>query len=51
MKNINRRQLDYLLSKGFQYGKDIHHTVGKGKKKTYFVTESKKVMDCLKEID
>ena len=50
MITINRRQVDYLLKNGFQYGKDIHHTVGKGKKKSYFATESPKVLDCLKKI-
>ena len=50
MIKIDIRQRDYLLTKGFKYGKDIHHTVGKGKKTTYYATESKKVLDCLKEI-
>ena len=50
MITIDRRQRDYLLKNGFKYGKDIHHTVGKGKKKTYYATESQKVMACLNKI-
>ena len=50
MITIDRRQRDFLLKNGFKYGKDIHHTVGKGKKKTYFATESQKVLSCLEKI-
>ena len=50
MIKIDKRQRDYLLKNGFKFGDHIHHTVGKGNKKTYYATESKKVMDCLKEI-
>ena len=50
MINIDTRQRDYLLKNGFKYGEDIHHTVGKGKKKTYYATESRKVLECLKNL-
>ena len=50
MIKIDRRQRDHLLENGFRFGDHIHHTVGKGNKKTYYATESKKVMDCLKQI-
>lgn len=50
MINIDARQRDYLLKNGFKYGEHIHHTVGKGKKKTYYATESKKVLECLNNL-
>ena len=50
MIRINIRQKDYLLENGFKFGKDLHHTVGAGKKKTYYATESEKVMNCLNKL-
>lgn len=50
MIKIDKKQLNYLLKNGFKFGENLHHTVGKGNKKTYYATESKKVLDCLKQI-
>lgn len=51
MIKIDKRQRDYLLNNGFKFGEHIHRTVGKGNKKTYYATESRKVLDCLKQIN
>lgn len=51
MIKIDRKQRDHLLNNGFKFGEHIHHTVGKGDKKTYYATESRKVMECLKQIN
>ena len=51
MVKIDKRQKDYLLECGFVFGRDLHHTVGKGKKKTYYATESEKIIECLKKLE
>lgn len=44
MLKITKNEKDYLVSKGFKFGSDLHRTV---KNHTYYVTESKKCMSVL----
>lgn len=39
-----------LSSMGFKFGPDINKTVGNGKKKTYYATESYKVLEAIKKL-
>ena len=51
MIKITKRELDYLLANNVKYGEyGIMSTVGSGKKKTYYVTETPKVKTLLNEI-
>lgn len=42
---ITKREKDYLVSKGFQFGHDLHRTYSKHKK--YYATEEPKLMKIL----
>lgn len=44
---INKDEKDYLLSKGYKFCDHIHKTVGSGKNKTYYATESSGLMKDL----
>ena len=45
MIKINENERDYLLSKGFKFGDDLHRTFSHHKH--YYVTERQKVMSVL----
>lgn len=47
---ISKKECELLQKSGFKFGKDIHKTTGSGKNKTYFATESEKVMNFLNNI-
>lgn len=47
MIKITKLEKDYLVSQGCVYEEEIHHTVGKGRKKTYYATESRKILNML----
>ena len=44
---ITKQEKDKLLALNCVFGEDLHHTLGKGNKKTYYATESKKVLSLL----
>ena len=44
---ITRNQRDYLEENGCIFERDLHRTIGKGKKKSYYATENKRVMTLL----
>lgn len=51
---ITKNEKDYLLTQGFSWGTNrsegiIHRTFSKGKKKTYYMTESPEAMKAIKE--
>ena len=45
MIKINKNERDYLMSKGFKFGNDIHRTYTHHKQ--YFVTEKPKLLNVL----
>lgn len=48
---INKEECEKLINMGYSFKSgDIHRTVGKGKKKTYYATESQKLMKDIKMI-
>lgn len=48
---INKHECEELQKRGFSFQKgDIHHTIGKGNKKTYYATESEKLMRTLNKM-
>ena len=47
MIKITKQEKEYLESQGCVYEEELHHTVGKGSKKTYYATESKKILNML----
>lgn len=47
MIRITKQEKEYLESQGCVYEEELHHTVGKGRKKTYYATESKKILNML----
>ena len=51
MLKISKEERDYLESNGCVFPDDLHKTVGKGKRKTYYATESPKVKALLKQYE
>lgn len=47
---ISKKECETLQAAGFKFEKDLHKTTGGGKNKTYFATESEKVMEMLAKI-
>lgn len=47
MLKISKEERDYLESNGCVFPDDLHKTVGKGKRKTYYATENSKVKNLL----
>lgn len=47
MIKISKEERDYLESQGCVWGEELHRTYGKGKKKTHYATESKKILNLL----
>ena len=44
---ITKKEMEYLKSNGCVWEDELHHTIGKGKKKTYYATESRKILNLL----
>ena len=44
---ITKKEMEYLESNGCIWEDELHHTIGKGKKKTYYATESRKILNLL----
>jgi hypothetical protein len=44
---ITKKEMEYLESNGCVWEEELHHTIGKGKKKTYYATENGKVLSLL----
>lgn len=49
MFEISRNQRFYLEKNGCIFGRDLHRTVGKGKKKSYYATENDRVKMLIKK--
>ena len=49
MIKITKTEKEFLQSKGFDYPEYLHHTIGKGRKKTYYATEAYDLMKCLRQ--
>jgi hypothetical protein len=47
MVKISKEERDYLERNGCVFPDDLHRTVGKGKRKTYYATENYKVKQLL----
>ena len=47
MLKISKEERDYLEKNGCSFPEDLHKTVGKGKRKTYYATENNKVKNLL----
>lgn len=50
MLKITRTERDILEKMGYKFGKDLHKTVGSGKNKTYFITESDELIKAINSI-
>lgn len=48
MIKIDKKEVEWLISRGAKWGEDIHRTYSKHK--TYYLTESKLNMKLLKEL-
>lgn len=44
---ITKKEMEYLESNGCLWEEELHHTLGKSKKKTYYATETRKVLNLL----
>ena len=51
MLRISKEERDYLEKNGCSFPDDLHKTVGKGKRKTYYATENSKVKKLLEQRD
>ena len=49
MIQVNRNLRNYLEANGCIFGRDLHRTIGKGKKKTYYATENSRVMTLVEK--
>ena len=49
MLRISKEERDYLEKNGCSFPEDLHKTVGKGKRKTYYATENSKVKRLLEQ--
>lgn len=47
---ISKKECELLQKEGFKFGRDLNKTVGSGKKRTYYATESQRVMETLNKI-
>ena len=48
---LSQKEIKYLVSNGVKFGENgISHTLGNGKKSTYYLTESNKNMKLLRNI-
>lgn len=51
MIQVNRNQRNYLEANGCIFGRDLHRTIAKGRKKTYYATENNRVMTLLEKYE
>lgn len=49
MIQVTRVERNYLEANGCLFGRDLHKTVGTGKKTTYYATENDRVMTLLEK--